>query len=118
MQVGHLTESLEKEMATHSSILAWRIPWTEEPGRPVYWGHKVLDTTERLNNNQTGSVASSRHVAHRPLEAGAVGHRGQQMTFVFRKSFPDTAKRSPLRPVGADLIGCPREGGTRCPKPR
>ena len=23
---------LEKEMATHSSILAWRIPWTEEPG--------------------------------------------------------------------------------------
>ena len=25
--------SLEKEMATHASILAWRIPWTEEPGR-------------------------------------------------------------------------------------
>ena len=25
--------SLEKEMATHSSILAWRVPWTEEPGR-------------------------------------------------------------------------------------
>ena len=26
-------DSLEKEMATHSSILAWRIPWIEEPGR-------------------------------------------------------------------------------------
>ena len=26
-------DSLEKEMATHSSILAWRIPWTEKPGR-------------------------------------------------------------------------------------
>ena len=26
-------DSLEKELATHSSILAWRIPWTEEPGR-------------------------------------------------------------------------------------
>ena len=26
-------EPLEKEMATHSSILAWRIPWTEDPGR-------------------------------------------------------------------------------------
>ena len=25
-------DSLEKEMATHSSILAWRIPWTDEPG--------------------------------------------------------------------------------------
>jgi len=34
--------SLEKEMATHSSILAWRIPWTE-PGSP--WGCKDLDTT-------------------------------------------------------------------------
>ena len=34
MQVQSLgqEESLEKEMATHSSILAWRIPWTEEPG--------------------------------------------------------------------------------------
>ena len=29
--------SLEEEMATHSSILAWRIPWTEEPGR-LSWG--------------------------------------------------------------------------------
>ena len=28
-----LGRSLEKGMATHSSILAWRIPWTEEPGR-------------------------------------------------------------------------------------
>ena len=26
-------DSLEKEMATHSSIFAWRIPWTEDPGR-------------------------------------------------------------------------------------
>ena len=35
-------------MATHSSILAWRIPWTEEPGGTYSpWGHKALDTTER-----------------------------------------------------------------------
>ena len=34
-------------MATHSSILAWRIPWTEEPGGSP-WGHKELDMTERL----------------------------------------------------------------------
>ena len=27
-------DPLEKDMANHSSILAWRIPWTEEPGRP------------------------------------------------------------------------------------
>jgi len=37
---------LEKEMATHSSILAWRIPWTEEPGRLQSMGHKESDTTE------------------------------------------------------------------------
>ena len=30
----HVSSASEKEMATHSSILAWRIPWTEEPGRP------------------------------------------------------------------------------------
>ena len=30
--------SLEEEMATHSSILAWRIPWTEEPGGPQSMG--------------------------------------------------------------------------------
>ena len=27
-------DPLEKEMATHCSVLAWRVPWTEEPGRP------------------------------------------------------------------------------------
>ena len=33
-----LEDFLEKEMATHSSILAWRIPWTEEPGEPQAMG--------------------------------------------------------------------------------
>ena len=39
---------LEKGMATHSSILAWRIPWTEEPGGLQSMGCKESDTTERL----------------------------------------------------------------------
>ena len=34
---------LEKEMATHSSILAWRIPWTEEPGRLQYRGSQMTE---------------------------------------------------------------------------
>ena len=44
---------LEKEMATHSSILAWKIPWTEEPGGLYYspWGRKELDTTEQQTHN-------------------------------------------------------------------
>ena len=37
---------LEKEMAAHSSILAWRIPWTEEPSKLQSWDHKELDTAE------------------------------------------------------------------------
>ena len=38
-------DSLEKEMATHSSILAWRIPWTEEPCRLQSIGSQESDTT-------------------------------------------------------------------------
>ena len=39
---------LEKAMAPHSSTLAWRIPWTEEPGELQSMGYKEMDTTERL----------------------------------------------------------------------
>jgi len=38
--------ALEKEMATHSSALAWRIPGTGEPGGCRLWGHTESDTTE------------------------------------------------------------------------
>ena len=40
-------DPLKKGMATHSSILVWRISWTEEPGSYSPWGHKELDTTEQ-----------------------------------------------------------------------
>ena len=48
MQVPSLgwEDPLERVMATHSSILAWRIPWTEEPGKYSPWGPKELDKTE------------------------------------------------------------------------
>ena len=39
-------DPLEKGMATHSGILAWRIPWTEEPGGLQSMGHKESDMTE------------------------------------------------------------------------
>ena len=42
-------DSLKEGMAAHSSILAWRIPWTEEPGGLHPWGHTESDTTERLS---------------------------------------------------------------------
>ena len=37
-------------MATHSSILAWRIPWTEEPGGLSPWGREESDVTGRLKH--------------------------------------------------------------------
>ena len=47
--VGSLNQEdpLEKEMTTHSSILAWEIPWTEEPGGPV---HGVKKSWTQLND--------------------------------------------------------------------
>ena len=43
-------DPLEKETAAHSSTLAWKIPWTEEPGRlHSPWDHKESDMTERLH---------------------------------------------------------------------
>ena len=39
-------DPLEKGMATHSSILAWSIPWTEEPGSLQSIGHKQSNMTE------------------------------------------------------------------------
>ena len=47
--VWSLGDPLEKGMATHSSILACRIPWTEEPGGLQSMGLKELDTIERLH---------------------------------------------------------------------
>jgi len=40
----------EEEMGTQSSILAWKIPWTEEPGRLQSTGSQEADTTERLSH--------------------------------------------------------------------
>ena len=41
-------DPLEKGMATSSSILAWSIPWTEEPGELQYMGSERVGQTERL----------------------------------------------------------------------
>ena len=48
-------DSLEKEMATHSSILAWKIPWTVEPGELQSMGLQELDRTEQPNHHHCAS---------------------------------------------------------------
>ena len=49
----------EKETATPSSVLAWEIPWTEEPGGLQSMGSQKLDTTERLNSNKAAVLVNS-----------------------------------------------------------
>ena len=62
-------DPLEKGMATHTSIVAWRIPWTEEPGGLQSMGHKESDTTEWLTSTLDKSVLweiSIRDVSNMP----------------------------------------------------
>ena len=56
MQVWSLSQEdpMEKEMATHSTILAWEILWTEESGSLQSTVSQEANTTERLNNNIGG----------------------------------------------------------------
>ena len=48
--------ALEKEMATHSSVLAWRIPGPGEPGGLPSTGRTESDTTERLGGSSSSSI--------------------------------------------------------------
>ena len=47
-------DPLEEEMANHSSILAWKIPWTEEPGGLHPWDRRESDMAERLTLSLSG----------------------------------------------------------------
>ena len=49
-------DPLEDEMATHSSILAWRIPWTEEPGRLAKSRTRLSDFTFTFNHRVGGGI--------------------------------------------------------------
>ena len=49
-------DPLEKEMATPSSILAWRILWTEDLGRPQSMGSQEADTTQQLNRHHISLI--------------------------------------------------------------
>ena len=61
-------DPLEKEMATHSSILAWRIPWTEELGGLQSTGRKESDTTEQLHFHFHLKKNRQRDSIRRPLQ--------------------------------------------------
>ena len=70
MQVPCLSwnNPLEKKTASHSSILAQKIPWTEEPGRLQSTGHRV-----RHDLPTEHAIALVRHVCRTPRAAGTTG---------------------------------------------
>ena len=74
-----LEDPLEKEMATHSSILAWEIPWTEEAGGLQSTGlqESQLDMTEWLNKNSFSLSLYSTQAFKRPT------HKGEGNQFLF-----------------------------------
>ena len=60
-------------METHSSILAWRIPWTEEPGGLQSMGSKESDTDLATREREMPKIArGNREPQHRELSSGSV----------------------------------------------
>ena len=64
--ISYTLLSLEKEMAAHSSILAWRIPWTEGPGGLQSMGSQESDTTYQLNYHHILLSLQSATLSHSP----------------------------------------------------
>ena len=80
-------DSLEKEMATHSSVLAWEIPWTEEPGGPQSIG------SQRVGHEQSDLAPTPFHTVSMSLFSMSASpqrmdteilvhiHNGKQLSF-------------------------------------
>ena len=61
---------LEKEMATHSSVLSWKIPWTESLSGYIPLGHKELDMTEHACGEGNGTPLQY-FCLENPVDGGA-----------------------------------------------
>ena len=64
-------------MAPHSSTLAWKIPWTEEPSRLQSMGRKELDTTERLHFHFSLSRVGEEMATHSSVLAWKISGTGE-----------------------------------------
>ena len=76
MQIQSLgwEDSLEEEVATHSSVLAWEIPWMGILGGYSPWGRKELDMTEWLNNKARVSAKDEWPLCLVVVTLGTVPH--------------------------------------------
>ena len=109
-------------MASHSSTLAWKIPWTEKPGRPHSpWGREESDTTERLHFHLSLSCTGEENgnllhcsCLENPRDDGAwwaVNYGvAQSRTRLKRLSSSSSSSRwscdtAPANEMGAELMG-------------
>ena len=113
-------DTLEEEMSTHSSILAWKIPWMEKRGAGYsLWGHKELDTTEWLHFNQSRRIDASELWCWRRLlgplnskEIKPVSPKGNQpWTVIGRVDAEAEAPKLRTLDVKSQLIGKDPDAG-------
>ena len=65
-------------MATHSSVLAWRIPGTGEPGGCCLWGHTESDTTEATASDNSWGFPGGSGVKNPPAQQKRCAHDAQR----------------------------------------
>ena len=83
-------DPLEEEMATDSSILTWKIPWTEEPAGPQAMGvTKASDRTQRLNNNHKKRELGPKHTQEHV--------RTQQISSIYTSRREASGETSPAK---------------------
>ena len=85
-------DPLEKEMATHSSTLAWRIPWTEEPGGLQSMGSQRVGH-DCPTNTFTSLESKGRHVTQCLLKEGT--DKAEMVWFSNRSSRPPSSRQFP-----------------------
>ena len=111
MQVQSLARDnpLEKEVAPHSSIFAWEIPWTEEPGRLYPWGCKELDMTKRLSFSFHAKMSSIKDRNGKDLtEAEDIKKRWQEYTEeLYKKDLHDSDNHDGvITDLEPDILEC------------
>ena len=84
-------DPLEKEMATHSSILAWRIPWTEEPGRLQSMGSQRVGYNWATNTHKHTHTHTHTHTVWNHLLSESRGNQSQSEGMVYRSRFSPCA---------------------------
>ena len=76
-------DSLKEEMATHSNILAWKIPWTEEPGGLWSMGSQSQTRLKRLSSSS--SSCNTENVLN--IRSASVAENIQNKIFIFKNFY-------------------------------